>query len=153
MNVNQCMKRQVFSVSAAATIEEAAALFVTHHVGTLPVVDDSQQLVGILHVHDLLKLVMPAFVDLFEEFDFVVKDFGAFEELRPTAESAHQPVQKFMEPPVSVKANSGLLRAFAILNHHNLYDLPIVDDANKLVGIASLVDIGSALLTTWQDLA
>lgn len=152
-NIGQSMKHDVISISDSATIREAAALFVEGHIGTLPVVDADEKLVGILHIRDLLELVMPSFVRLVKDFDFVRGDFSVFETLRPSPEVADQPASSIMDPPVSVMAGSGLLRAFAIMNSHHLYDLPVVDAQGRLVGLASRVDIGTALLAGWRDAA
>ncbi|UCG24793.1 MAG: CBS domain-containing protein [Chloroflexota bacterium] len=152
-NIGQSMKREVISISVLGTISEAAALFVEWHIGTLPVVAEGGQLVGILHIRDLLDLVMPSFVRLVEDFDFVRGDFSVFETLLPSSEVAVQPASSVMVPPVSVRASSGLLRSFAIMNSHHLYDIPVVDDDGRLVGIASRVDIGTALLANWRSAA
>jgi CBS domain-containing protein len=152
-NISQSMKYKVISISDSATIREAAALFVEEHIGTLPVVDENGKLVGILHIRDLLELVMPSFVSLVEDFDFVRGDFSIFETLLPPLEVAAQPASSIMVSPESVRASSGLLRAFAIMNSHHLYDLPVVDDDSHLVGLASRVDIGTALLAGWRSAA
>jgi len=152
-NIGQSMKHEVISISVSATINEAAVLFVKRHIGTLPVVDGEGKLVGILHIRDLIELTMPSFVRLVEDFDFVRGDFSVFETLLPPPEVAIQPASSIMVPPVSVRAGSGLLRAFAIMNSHNLYDLLVVDDDDRLVGLASRVDIGTALLTGWSSAA
>ncbi len=152
-NIGQSMKHEVISISVLATIREAAALFVEEHIGTLPVVEADGKLVGILHISDLLELIMPSFVRLVEDFDFVRGDFSIFETLLPAQEVAVQPASSIMDPPVSVRAGSGLLRAFAIMNSHHLYDLPVVDDDGRLVGLASRVDIGTALLAGWRSAA
>ena len=150
-NVGQSMKHEVVSISVTATIREAAALFVEEHIGTLPVIDEEGKLVGILHIRDLLELVMPSFVRLVEDFDFVRGDFSVFESLLPPPEVYILPVSTIMVPPVSVRPESGLLRAFAIMNSHNWYDLPVVDEDGWLVGLASRVDVGTALLASWRN--
>ncbi len=152
-NIGQSMKHEVISISVSATIREAAALFVEEHIGTLPVVDADEKLAGILHIRDLLELVMPSFVRLVEDFDFVRGDFSVFETLLPPPEEDIKPASSFMDPPLSVTVGSGLLRAFAIMNRHELYDLPVVDDDGRLVGLASRVDIGTALLAGWRSTA
>ena len=152
-NIGQSMKHEVISISVSATIREAALLFVEKHIGTLPVVDGDGKLVGILHIRDLLEIVMPSFVRLVEDFDFVRGDFSIFETLLPPQEVADQPASSIMVAPVSVRVGSGLLRAFAIMNSHHLYDLPVVDDDGRLVGLASRVDIGTALLAGWRSAA
>lgn len=152
-NIGQSMKHDVISISESATISEAASLFVKEHIGTLPVVRGDGTLVGILHIRDLLELIMPSFVNIVEDFDFVLGDFSVFETKRPAPEVAAQKVRSVMAPPVAVKSISGLLRAFAIMNKNRLYDIPVVDDHGRLVGIASRVDVGTALLADWQSAA
>jgi CBS domain-containing protein len=115
----------------------------------LPVVDNAGKLVGVLQLRDLLSLVMPDFVRLLEDFDFV-HDFGAVETHRPSPEMISHPVSEVMKPPISVQETCGLLRAFALLRHHDLHDLPVVTADDRLVGIASRVDIGTALLSGWR---
>lgn len=149
MKVSQCMKEHVIAISYDADVEEAASLFAEYHIGTLPVIDKNGRLAGILHIRDLLQLIMPAFVKLVDDFDYVRGDFGAYEELRPSPQMARQLISQLMHPPTSVRASSGLLRAFAIINKNDLYDLPVVDDEGQLVGLASRVDVGTALLSSW----
>jgi CBS-domain-containing membrane protein len=144
------MKQEVVTISEQATIGEAAHLFVGRHVGTLPVVGQNNRLVGILNLHDLLEQIMPIFVQLIEDIDFV-GDFGAVEERKPSPELMARPVMVVMEPPISVRSDSGLLRAFTFMNNHHLYDLPVVDAAGGIVGLVSKVDVGSGLLAFWQE--
>lgn len=148
MIIKHWMKQRVFSIGLTATIQEAANTFVRHHIGTLPVVDDSMHLLGLLQLRDLLTLMMPDFINLVENFDFI-DDFGAVETNTPSKDVICRYVEEIMTTPVSVQADSGLLRAFSLLNHHRLSDLPVVDDQNVLIGIASRVDIGTALLANW----
>ena len=149
MKVNQCMKQEVITVPSTATVAEAVSLFNTHHVGTLPVLNGEGHLVGIVNLHDLLDLVMPAFVNLIDDFDYVV-DFGVLEEKQPSNDLLSQPVTAVMQTPVFVPADSGLLRAFAYLYKYELSDLPVVDEQERLVGLVSRVDVGRSLLSGWR---
>jgi len=152
-SVAQTMKQNVISISESSTLEEAADLFVKGHIGTLPVVNGEGILVGILHIGGLLELIMPSFVGLVDDFDYVRGDFSIFENLLPSDEVAHQPVASIMVSPVSVRSGNGLLRTFALMTSHRLYDMPVVDDDGRLAGLASRVDIGTALLTDWCNAA
>lgn len=151
MIIEKYMKQNVISIPVSATIHEAASLYAHHGIGTLPVVDDQNKLVGILHMRDLLNLVMPTFVRLIRDFDYVRGDFGGYEDLLPSSEIEAKSVKEVMEKPVFVHMTAGLLRAFAMLDKHDMSDMPIVDDDNRLVGLASRVDIGTALLARWCD--
>lgn len=149
MNVKSSMKKQVITVQDTDDLGFAAKQFVKHHVGMLPVVNAEGKLVGVLQLRDLLTLILPSFTNLMEDFDFV-GDFGAMESIRPSQEIISKQVSEVMEDPVYVDNSCGLSRAFSILHHHNLTDLPVVDFDHNLVGIASRVDIGTAILKNWE---
>ncbi len=149
MNISDRMKRKVIYISREATVQESVQLMVHHHIGTLPVVDASHQLVGLVRLRTLLSLVMPDFVDLLDRFNFV-HDFGAVEARQPTPEELNRPVREIMTEPISCDVSCSLLHAAALLHHHTLQDLPVVDEAGRLVGIASHVDIGTALIHSWN---
>lgn len=146
------MKRQVVSVTPGTTALEAARIVVARHIGTLPVVDGDGTLVGIVRAQDLLDVFMPDFVRLLDDIDFV-HDFGALEELSPTTEdrASHLTMRDLMHVPIVVDVSCGLLRALAIMNKHQVRDLPVVDERGTLVGIASHVDIAAAFLDRWTS--
>lgn len=150
--IGSCMKRNVIAVTPETTAQEAAYLVVSQRVGTLPVVDDLGVLVGMVRLEDLLKVFMPDFVALMDNIDFV-RDFGALENLRPqdVPEAARLTIRDLMQPPVSVDQTCGLLRAFATMTQHEIRDLPVVNKADGLVGIASRVDIAAAFLAPWAQ--
>lgn len=150
MLVKDCMKSKVFFIREQTSIAEAAAIFSTHHIGSLPVVDAVGKLVGLLQLHELLGLVLPDFVNLIGDFDFV-HSFGAVEARLPDDETLRQPVTTRMHAPVVVEAESGLLRAYSLLHKHDLHDLPVVDHAGHLVGIVSRVDVGVAIVASWNE--
>jgi len=149
MPIDQCMKTNVISIGPDRSVRQATALMVSRHIGTLPVVEGSGKLIGLLTISDVLRLFMPDFVSLIDKIDFV-PDFGELEERRIPIEAGEQPVRAMMRKPVSVARRAGLLRAFVEINRHNLLDLPVVDEAGRLIGIASRVDIGTAFLARWQ---
>jgi CBS domain-containing protein len=55
-----------------------------------------------------------------------------------------------MRPATTVEEDCGLLRAYALMIQHEMHDLPVVRDDGTLVGIASRVDIGTAILAGWK---
>jgi CBS-domain-containing membrane protein len=149
MNLKSSMKKRVIFVYDTDSLGTAARQFVKHHVGMLPVINAEGKLVGVLQLRDLLTLTLPDFTHLMEDFDFV-GTFGAANSIQPSTEEIGKKVSEVMEAPVCVQDTCGLNRAFALLHHHNLTDLPVVDAENCLVGIASRVDVGTALLKKWE---
>jgi CBS domain-containing protein len=150
MDIARYMKRNVISTQASATIRQAAAIFVKHHIGLLPVVNEDNRPVGVVSLRDLLSLELPDFVNFIADLDFV-HDFGAVETTRPSADVLDQPVDSLVKPVVSVLENEGLLRAYALMIQHDLHDIPVVSREGKLVGIASRVDLGTAILSAWEN--
>jgi CBS domain-containing protein len=148
MDISSCMKRHVVSISATATIHEAAAIIVKKHIGLLPIVDEDDKPVGMIGMRDLLSLEMPDFVNFMVDVDFV-HDFGAVEDTRPPAKTLNKTVKSLMRPAISVDEDCGLLRAYALMLQQNLHDMPVVSKDGKLVGITSRVDVGVAILSTW----
>lgn len=148
MQVKDCMKQNVCSITPETSTAEAAHIFFSQHIGSLPVVDKQGKLIGLLQLRDLLNLVLPDFLNLVNDFDFV-HNFGAIENRMPSASELSAPIQRIMHAAISVEADSGLLRAFSILYKHEIHDLPVVDSAGSLVGIVSRVDVGTAFLKNW----
>jgi CBS domain-containing protein len=148
MRIKDCMKRNVVSIPAAATIAQAAGIFVKSHIGVLPVVDELSKPIGIIRLSDLLSLELPDFIKLMSDVDFV-HNFGAVETTRPEPEMLGRPITTLMQSVVTIDDESGLLRAYALMLQHNVSDIPVVNNQGGLVGIVSRVDIGSAILSAW----
>jgi CBS domain-containing protein len=148
MIISKYMKRNVVSIPVTATIREAAAIIVKKHIGLLPVVDKHNKLVGVVGLRDLLTLELPDFVSFIEDLDFV-HDFGAVEITRPPAKTLDKSIKSLMKEAITVEEDCGLLRAYALMLQHNLHDLPVVSKDGELIGVASRVDIGTSILSTW----
>lgn len=146
MRIKDSMKTEVVSVRSGTRIKEAAALMVEKRVGTLPVVDAENKLLGTLTMRGVLGLFLPDFLRLLEDVDFV-KDFGALETPPPEEIQRVQnmAVDEVMQEPVAVEEETELIRAFSLMVKHRLSNIPVVRDG-KLVGIASRVDIGRRFL-------
>jgi len=150
VDVRSIMKPRVISVPLEATLEQAIRLFVEHRVGLLPVVDADGKLVGVLGLRKVLELSMPTFVGIVQDYDFV-HDFGALETPQINDELRKTPISVLMEPPIHVAGHCKLLRAAAMMQQHDIRDLPVVDEDDRLVGLASWVDVGTSFLRDWND--
>lgn len=149
MNIADCMKHSVISIPETSSIREAASIFVKKHIGLLPIVDRDNKLIGVVGLRDLLNLELPDFVRFIEDLDFV-HDFGAVETTRPPSRILEKPIKSLMKDAITVQDDCGLLRAYALMLQHNLHDLPVISKNGELAGIASRVDIGTSILSTWS---
>ena len=148
MIISKHMKRNVVSIPVTASVREAAALIVKKHIGLLPVVDKDNKLIGVVGLRDLLSLELPDFVNFVTDLDFV-HDFGAVETTRPPAKTLDKSIKSLMKEAITVEEDCGLLRAYALMLQHNLHDVPVVSKDGELIGVASRVDVGTAILSTW----
>ena len=152
LGIGTWMKRDVVAVHASTSIREAAALLVDRKVGTLPVLDEAGILVGIVSITDIIHIFLPDVISLIDDIDFV-KDFGAIRKPAPRdlKHAETLVVDDIMETPVSVDEECSVLRALSMMEKHSLRDLLVVTKSGQLVGIASRVDIGRALLMNWLN--
>ena len=96
------------------TVNDAVGLMREHKIGGIPVVNDQDQLIGIVTNRDLR----------FEKLD-------------------HRPVSDVMTRDNLITAKPGITleEAETTLQQHKIEKLPIVDDAGKLVGLITYKDI------------
>ena len=149
MIIRDNMKSQVFSIHQDDILAKAAKLFLKHNIGTLPVVDSDNKLVGVLTLQCLLRIVMPDFVDLVKSFRFL-HNLGAVETRQPEPADLHSLVKDKMQSPFFIEEDCSLLRAAATFQKEGVTDLPVVTKDGILVGLVSHVDIGTALIKVWD---
>src|SRR5690606_2302710 len=118
--------------------------------GLLPVLDREGRPVGVVRLRDLLNLALPAVMHVVDDVDFL-GDFGAVETYSPSNDVLEQPITRLMGPGTAAKEDSGLLRSYAFMLQHDLHDLPVIDQEGHLCGIASRVDIGTKILSSWLE--
>jgi CBS domain-containing protein len=150
MIVRDIMKQAVISISPQATVLEAAKLIIEKRIGTLPVVDGANVLIGVVKISDILDIFIPNYFDLIESLRFV-HDFGALEDFLPkdVPEADNIAVETLMEPPVFVGAGEWILRAGTSMSRHEWMELAVVDLQRSGVGLASLLDVGAAVGPNW----
>lgn len=149
MIVRNCMKKRVFSIHVDETVAGAAKLMLEYHIGTLPVVDDHNKLIGIFTLHSLLRIVLPDFIEFVTNFSFI-NNLGAFENRTPSEAELDIQIKEIMEDPIFVQEDWSLVHAVAILHNEELADIPVVDASRHLVGLASHVDLGTAIIQGWN---
>jgi CBS domain-containing protein len=107
-------------------VATACALMVAHKIGCLPVVDDTNNLVGIVTTADLLG-----------------RQFSS--ELGSAAAGAARVSVAMQRQPATAHPYSPLLEAVAIMVDRGVRHVPVVDDHGRLVGIVSDRDVRTAI--------
>lgn len=139
--VHDIMSREVHAVRADTPLAEAVELLLDKVYRALPVVDENEQVVGILTDGDLLgraKLLATSAQRELTQAEIV-------EELRRLRQSGHTVNEVMTTAPVTVSTTTSIATAVSLMNRHDIKRLPVVDQTGRLVGIVSRINVLRAL--------
>lgn len=129
--VSTIMTKEVISIHPQEVMTKVAALFRSHRIHHLPVIDDDHKLIGIVSKEDYLLLC--------DHFTMFKKEKE--EELNQRFLSSIT-VKDVMTKQVStLHQNDPVALAVGIFKENMFKALPIVDDDQKLVGIITTYDL------------
>ena len=131
------MTEAVQSVHVHEPVTELLRIFSEHSIHHLPVVDD-RGVCGMLSSADLLKL---------EHFLPQVGPPGALLNNRFRIE------QIMRRPVTSIGPDEPISDAVSLMSRHGIHGLPVVDGANRLVGIVTTTDIMAGLLQRLREVS
>jgi len=141
MKVSKYMIRDVQTVSPSTGIRKVYSLFKEYKVSSVPVVDDENNLLGIITITDLFTALIPDYFEMIDDFLFI-DDFGALEK-----DFSNLPMLELFvaedlmqSKVVTIKESASLLKAPALMKKYNIRRLPVVK-GTKLVGIITRMDI------------
>lgn len=148
MQISDCMITPVYTIGIDANLREAMAKMARFMVGTLPVIDATDQLLGVLLLDDVLTLFMPNFVEMVRSADFI-HDYSFLNQGREKPHLAEKPIRDIMRQPYPVQQESGLMEAMVLMHKHQVEELPVLDAERRVVGIVSRARVGNLFLSDW----
>lgn len=139
------MSSDVVTVGLNATLLEAAKLLINARVSGLPVIDDSDALVGMLSEVDVIRHVAGSDSAAFSRFQSQLIDGGVLD--TAYAHALSEPVKTIMTTPALTAPDDADLKLVAdLMLQHKMKRIPIVKGA-LVVGVVSRVDLLRALLS------
>lgn len=143
------MSRDVKTVSAQTDLEEAWALLRLHKVKLLPVVDEHNEVIGIISLVDFLKRTDLKNYDGFaERLERVIKRDPNFAEANFNSSKPSRVEQIMASPAFTVNQNELIASLVPLLSDKGLHHIPVVDENNHLTGIVTQSDLIAALYTS-----
>ena len=128
-------------------MKDIARLFFETGDSVIPVIDQQENLRGIISINDFMHIFLPDYIDLIRNIDFV-HSFGALEKISFTIEELLFVAEDLMiANPPSLEEEDSLIKGLAILHKHGLYRIPVVR-GEKLVGMISLNEICRGIYET-----
>jgi CBS-domain-containing membrane protein len=143
MRARDVMTKDIVKVGPDATVGEIAALLVRHRIGAVPVVSDSQQLIGIVSQTDLVHRSETGtekrrkwWLDVFADPDAMAREY--------VKSYGHEAQDVMTRLVVSVSENASLAEVADVLDTHRIRQVPVVSDG-RLIGMISRADLVRAL--------
>lgn len=138
MKVKDIMTPVVVSVKENATLKEANSFLVQHRVSGLPVVDDHNNVVGVITEGDLIRAILPTYLEITEE-ETLIQNAENIE--KKALEALKMKVKDIMsKPAVTIDEDAPIMRAGAIMLVKQIKRMPVVK-GDKLVGVVSRANI------------
>jgi len=142
------MAKDVLTVTPETSISHAASLLLQYHINGMPVVDEENNLVGIICQSDIItqqkKLPLPT---IFTLLDGIIPLTSMSHMEKEVQKMAATRVNEAMTPdPTSVTPDTELEEMAEIMVTRNYHTLPVVEDG-KLVGIIGKEDVLKTLTT------
>lgn len=144
MKVKDVMSREVVTIREEELVAKAAWLMNSHKVSGLPVLNSQNDLVGMITESDIVQVTIPK---ILQEIGIVPKIPGLEKYSENLKELGGKRISDFVSTRrlVSVKSDTSLGEAIALMVAHNIKKLPVVDDS-ALIGMITYSDI-IALMT------
>ncbi|MEM0453448.1 MAG: CBS domain-containing protein [Sulfolobales archaeon] len=121
ITVNEIMTTPVYAISPNKTLKSVAQFMLRHELGSLPVIDNNDRLVGIITKYDILKAFSSKFHNMFKVSDFMIKN------------------------PSTVSPNHSIYYVIDALLQSELKKLVVIDE-DRPVGIITSGDVLDILL-------
>jgi len=143
------MTTDVITVKMDTPISDVARIFHEERISGAPVVDEENNLIGIITESDLIdqnkKLHIPTVVAIFDAVIYLERLKHFEMELRKMTGTKVRDV--YTKDVVSVNVDTPVNETASIMADNHFHTIPVLDD-NKMVGIVGKDDIVKTMATT-----
>jgi CBS domain-containing protein len=155
ISVQDAMQKDVISLSSAGQISDAAKILRANNISGAPVLDEDNNLVGILSEGDIMRLLevhspnlnlfLPAPFDLFE---LPIRMKIEYDEIAEGIKKAAKVLVKeiMTSKLVTIAPEKSISDAAELMDVHDIKRLPVIDEKGKMIGILTRGDIIGALV-------
>lgn len=138
------MTKKVITISKDATVAELVKLLIKHKISGVPIVNEKEELVGIVTEADIIVKVSSLPFPISFSFAFL-DSYDSY--TKSTKEYMETRVEEIMSKNIkTAKENMPLSKVVNIMINNNINRIPILDDNNKLSGIITRADIMKSMI-------
>lgn len=147
LKVKEIMTKDVVTVTRETTVLELARIFSEKHISSLPVVDASGALAGIVTETDLVEqdksLHIPTVISIFDWVIYLESDKKFEKELKKMTGKKVGDI--YSQDVMTVSPDDAVAKVADIMSSKKVNALPVVD-AGKVVGIVARIDLIRAMI-------
>ncbi len=142
MKIGQIMNRNVVSVKPDTPVNEVAKKLIQYNLTGVPVIDDKDEIVGIVTEFDLIRrkgvVDIPAYINILDSFLYLEDPAEVEEELRKMIGATAKEVMT--KEVVTIDPEADISELAELIEDKHINPVPVVKNG-KLVGIVSRADI------------
>lgn len=146
LRANDIVKRNIPVLKENDTLRKAIEIFAKHSSGLIPVIDDENDLRGVISLKDILHYSLPEHLLWMNDLSSIDR-FQPFAEALATADETKL-ADVMREEYISVNENVPAIQLAKLFLLHNEPELIVTDANGRLAGIVALKDFCASLL--WQ---
>ncbi|WP_416956171.1 CBS domain-containing protein [Streptomyces sp. Agncl-13] len=139
--VGSVMTAEVVRATYGTPFKEVARLLGEHRISGLPVVDEDDQVIGVVSETDLMAHQAEAPDPYEPKKRFRFTDLTRGGKQRAAKSTARTAGRLMTAPPVTVHADDTIVEAARTMAQHRVERLPVLDEENRLVGIVTRRDV------------
>lgn len=145
MKVRDVMSKNVVSISHSTPFRDVWKVIFSSRVNAVPVVDQKKRLLGIITKDDVLTSLYPDYKDVVEDF-LSITDFEDMENRISTL--GNKKVKEIMcTRVIHTREDTPIMRALSRMIVRQVSQLPVITEANVVVGIITKGDIFKSIIT------
>jgi acetoin utilization protein AcuB len=143
MKVREIMHRHATIIASTSTVGDIWKLIFQKHINAVPIVDNTEKLIGIITKDDLLKLLYPNFSEYLSNIT-TPTDFEEMEEKSITVRQK-KAIDVMCKKVIFTREDTECLRALSRMIVRHVDQLPVLSVDNQVIGMITKGDIFYAL--------
>lgn len=144
MKVKQVMTKEVKSLLPEMSAEEAAQALFKMQISGLPVIDDQGKLRGMFTEKDILKHILPSYLDRVGRFVYEENPKGIKSKVLDLSRIKVKDIMR--KEIITVVEDTTLCEVARIMLTQKVRRIPVLDKEGKVVGIVARQDVVHELL-------
>ncbi|MGP0592939.1 CBS domain-containing protein [Nitrospira sp. T9] len=142
MLVREVMSTGVLTAFPTDSVRTVVIKMLSRHCGAIPVIDQEENLIGLVALRDVILPLFPNFGDYIHD-NVHSRDFTEMEDGYP--EALKKKVEEVMSRnPLTVSPSTPILEAASYMGVKNFRRIPVAENG-KLMGMVSIGDINRGL--------